>query len=208
MKATIKLILVAVLLVVPTNTPRADIQQLGPNYFVAGVPTSQFEYFAAPEVAGRQHQANWCWAACVQMVLNYHGLYVRQEQVVQKIFGRQVDAPGTPQQILAALSGWAPDVRGRFSAIRASPYVFQGSDIVQDLAYRWPLIVGVRNPDGSGHAYVLTAVYYSVDAYNRPMFDKVVLRDPWPSNRSKQEWLWRDFQSRVSFAARVYVTRL
>lgn len=186
----------------------ADLQQLGPNLFVAGVPSAQFEFFVAPEQNGRQRQTNWCWAASVQMVLNYHGLFVSQEQIVQRIYGAQVDQPAQPAQILEALSGWAPDARGRYSAIYASPYTFSGSQIVQDLAYRWPIIVGLRNANGGGHALVLTAVYYSVDQWNNPIFQSVVLRDPWPGSPSRQEMTWVDFQQRLTFMARVYVQRL
>lgn len=186
----------------------ADLQRLGPNFFVAGVPSGQFEYFAAPALGGRQRQSNWCWAASVQMVLNYHGLYVTQEQIVQRIYGGQVDLPAQPAQILAALSGWAPDARGRYSAIYASPYTFSGSQIVQDLAYRWPIIVGLANPNGGGHAVVLTAVYYSVDQWNNPIFQRVVIRDPWPGNPSRQEMSWGEFQQRLTFMAHVQVQRL
>ena len=183
-------------------------QQLGPNYFVAGIPSSEFEYFAAPQVAGRQRQANWCWAATVQMVLNYHGLYVSQEQVVHRIFGGLVDWPGQPQDILRALSGWAPDASGRYSSIHATPYVLRSSDIVRDLASKWPIIVGLQQPGQEvGHAYVLTAAYYRADAYNEPVFDRVVLRDPWPNSPSRQELSWGEFRQRLQFAARVYVMR-
>ena len=50
------------------------MERLAPNYFVAGIPTDEFRYFAAPESTGRQRQVNWCWAAVVQMVLNAQGL--------------------------------------------------------------------------------------------------------------------------------------
>jgi hypothetical protein len=187
---------------------RADMQQLGPNYFAAGVLSGEFEFFAAPQQQGRQRQQNWCWAATTQMVLNYHGLYVTQEQVVARIFGKLVDSPAEPKQILEALSGWAPDTRGRFSQIYAIPYLLQGSDIVRDLAFKWPLIVGLKQPGQIGHAYVLTAVFYAVGPLNEPIFDKVVLRDPWPGNPSRIEMSWQEFQSRVLFLARVYVNRL
>ena len=85
----------------------ADVDEVAPGYFVAGVQSSEFQFAAAPDVGGRQRQSNWCWAACGQMVLNNHGLRVTQEQVVQRIFGESVNAPGQPAQILAALSGWA-----------------------------------------------------------------------------------------------------
>ncbi|HEV7448614.1 MAG TPA: papain-like cysteine protease family protein [Steroidobacteraceae bacterium] len=200
--------LFAIALASIASASRADIQQLGPNLFVAGVPSGQFDFFAAPAQAGRQRQANWCWAASVQMVLNYHGLFVAQEQIVQRIYGAQVDLPAQPDQILAALSGWAPDARGRYSAIYASPYTLSGSQIVQDLAYRWPLIAGLRNPNGGGHAVVVTAVYYSVDQWNNPIFQRVVIRDPWPTNPSRQELSWEEFQQRVMFMAHVHVQRL
>lgn len=188
---------------------RADLEQLGPNYFVAGVRSGEFDFFAAPLQEGRQRQQNWCWAATVQMVLNYHGLRVSQEAVVARIFGALVDRPGDPAQILEALSGWAPDVRGRFSQIYATPYVMRGSEIVQDLAHKWPLIVGLRQPNAQiGHAYVLTAVFYSVGPGNEPVFDKVVLRDPWPTNESRIELGWNEFRARTQFMARVSVQRL
>lgn len=185
----------------------ADPHQIGPNYFVAGIPSDEFSFFAAPQQQGRQRQKNWCWAATTQMVLNYHGLYVTQEQIVERIFGNLIDRPGTLNQILQALSGWALDVRGRFSEIVASPYIFQGSDLVNDLADGRPLIVGLRQPGQIGHAYVLTAVFYSVGQYNQPFFYKVVLRDPWPGNPSRVEMPWSEFQSRLMFVARVYVNR-
>lgn len=187
---------------------RADIRSLGPNLFVAGVPSDAFEFYAAPEREGRQRQANWCWAACIQMTLNYHGLYVTQEQIVARVFGNLADAPAEPRVILAALSGWAPDARGRFSVVYADPYVWHGAQIIQDLAYRWPLIVGLARPGAIGHAYVLTAVVYSVGSYGEPVLHRVVLRDPWPGSPSRVEMSWREFQARVQFAARVYVRRL
>jgi len=48
------------------------------------------------------------------------------------------------------------------------------------------LVVGV-NMGNSGHAYVLTAVTYGVDQWNRPIFRSVVLRDPWPGNHPQRD---------------------
>ena len=58
-----------------------------------------------------------------------------------------------------------------------------------------------------GHAYVLTAVYYSVNQYNQPIFDKVVLRDPWPDSPSLQEMPRQEFQSKLILAVKVYLER-
>ena len=199
---TRRLLIGTFLLLAIASTSKGHSEQLGPNYFVAGVPTERFEYFAA-----RQKHTNWCWAATVQMILNFHGLYVSQEQVVDRIFQQQVNQSATSNQILEALHGWAPDYRGRFSAIASTPYIFSQQELIHDLAHCWPLIVGLKNGDGSGHTYVLTAVYYSFDRYRRPVIDKVVLRDPWPSSKSKQDWSWSTVQSNLTFAARVKVFR-
>lgn len=125
--------------------------------YVAGIPTDEFEYFAAPQNAGRQRGFQWCWAACVQMVLNFHGLYVQQEEVVQRVFGASYDSAANLQQILYALRGWGPDTRGRFSQIYAIPYVQNNTQLVTDLANKWPLVVGFAGRP-IGHACVLTAV--------------------------------------------------
>lgn len=207
-KIKYSIIFLVTIIMVTSTSSLADIQQLDSNLFVAGVQSNEFEYFTSPQIIGRQRQSNWCWAASIQMVLNYHGLYVRQEEIVQRIYGQQTDQPANPNQILAALSGWAPDTRGRYSTIHASPYVLSGNQIVQDLAQKWPMIVGLQNPGAIGHAVVLTAIIYSVDRFNNPVFHGVVIRDPWPGSASRQELSWDEFQSRLNFIARVYVQRL
>lgn len=180
-----------------------NIQQVRPNYFVAGILSQEMELFSS-----LQRSQNWCWAACVQTVLNFHGLYVTQEQVVLKIYGTLVDQPAGQQQIMNALSGWAPNSQGRISQIYCQTGVTGINDIVNNLAYKWPLIVGLRNPQGGiGHAYVLSAIYFSNDQFNNIIPDKVVLRDPWPYNPSRQEMSWYEFSNRLMMAFKVWVTR-
>ena len=55
----------------------------------------------------------------VKLVLLKHNvalveLDISQEQIVAKIYGRLVDRPANEPQIRRALSGWAPNVNGRF----------------------------------------------------------------------------------------------
>ncbi len=198
-----------------SSAQQPSCQQLEQNYFTCGVPTSEFEYMRANSVnQGTQVQSNWCWAACVQMVLNYHGLEVSQRDVVTRIYGSpEVNEPAGEQQILAALSGWAPDNRGRYSGINAYGGYTTIEETINGLSGKWPLIVGMTNPNGGvGHAYVLTAIYYSYqyDYYGNflgVVADKVVLRDPWPGNPSRQEYSWAEFQSRCNMAIKVWVTR-
>jgi len=201
-------IILLIALIFSFKTNGQSVQRLGPNYYVAGIPTSEFDAWAAEIVSGNQRQANWCWAACSQMVLNYHGLYVTQEQIVTRIFGGLVDSPADEYQIQMALSGWATNVQGRISNIYCQNGFTNVNEITQALSYKWPLIVGLRNPNSSvGHAYVLTAIYYSIDEYNNTIPDKVVLRDPMPGNDGRIEVSWLQFSNSLTMAFKVWVSR-
>ena len=140
------------------------------------------------------------------MVLNYHGLYITQEQIVHKVFGGQYDAPAYLNQILHALSGWAPDTRGRYSGVHASLYGISNSQLVADLANNWPLIVGFRGWR-IGHAVVLSAVEYLKLGTTFPLLTKAIYRDPWPGQVSKQETIWALFRARTQYMIRIWVTR-
>lgn len=203
MKSIKILILLTILCFSNVSSAQRSISQLGPNYFVAGPSSVEINMYAAT-----QNCMNWCWAACVQMVLNYHGLYVSQEQVVQKIYGSLPCNTGNGYQLMQALSGWAPNTRGGYSQIYSQQGVWNGPDIVDQLSRRWPIIVGLQNQGSVGHAYVLTAIYYSVDNWNNPIIDKVVLRDPWPNNPSRVEMRWSTFLSRNPEFFKVWVNRL
>lgn len=205
-----------------TNISAQSCSQVQPNMnlHVCGIPSGEFEFLKATTVnGGKQIQSNWCWAACVQTVLNYHGLSVSQIDVVTRIYGSPyVNEPANLQQTLNALSGWAPDMRGRFSAINAvSGASLQ--EIVTGLSNKHPLIVGLNNPGSYvGHAYVLTAIYFSQQYNNYGQVvgiipQGVVLRDPYPypypyNKPDRQEMSWNEFQSRVNMAIKVWVTRL
>jgi hypothetical protein len=176
------------------------------NYYSAGVNSQTFNYIAS---IGKQRADNWCWAACTQMVLNYHGLYVTQEQIVKKCFGGLYNAPGGTLEMFTALNGWAYNTRGGVSNIYTNNYPTNANEIQSLLANDWPLIVGLNYGTDVGHAYVLTAIYYSLsyDAYGNLIVipDKVVLRDPWPYNNSRQEMSWAEFSTYVVSVYKVWV---
>ncbi len=213
----LKVIFVAITLLIGSTFSMAQscIQQ-GPNYFVCGVPSNEFEYMRAYSTnGGAQLQSNWCWAACVQMVLNYHGLRVDQREVVTRIYGSvEANRPANEPQILRALSGWAADFRGRFSTINAYGGFTSVQEIVNGLSGKWPLIVGLSNPNSNiGHAYVLTAIEFS-NQYDMMgnitgiIPHKVILRDPWPTNESRQELSWAEYNRRCFMALKIWVTRM
>jgi ABC-type bacteriocin/lantibiotic exporter with double-glycine peptidase domain len=198
--------IIATIVLLVARLAYADFNQVTPGYFTASIEPKHFEFAAAPRVAGMQSQSNWCWAACIQMVLKYRGLFVEQENVFDRISGSWIHAQDEQQQILAALSRWGPDYKGSFSTVYASPYAFGGVHLVQDLAANSPLIADLRTPDGGDHAFVLTAISYRLGFFDQPIFDKVVLCDPWPEHEKCQELSWADFKQRLSFLVWVSVS--
>jgi hypothetical protein len=144
--------------------------------FSVGIPTDRMV-----EVAAEQQGQNWCWAACVQMVLSTKGIKVTQADVVQRTYGAVVDAPGGADAILSRLSGWFQTRSGK-TLLAAS--VVQGP-MQEGLLYSYlknqsPLILGVNYPGASiGHAVVVTAAVFKVSDAGLEL-KEVVVRDPWP----------------------------
>jgi hypothetical protein len=192
----------------PAAAPAETLQEEDGSY-TSGIPTQDFVYRAAPETAGRQQALNWCWAACIQMVLNFHGIAVTQEEIVARVYGDAVDRPAGPAEILYALSGWAYDSNGQVVIIQADPYNISWQTAIADLDKRRPLIVGLGSdiPGQPGHAYVLTAINYYADQYGNIYPRAVILRDPMPGRQSRTGMHAEEFEARLQFACRVYVVR-
>lgn len=174
------------------NRVRGEIYQLGNSpIYVAAITRDHFEFFEA-----RQQFDNWCWAACTQMVLNYQGVSVNQEQIVVKAFGRLINTGADCSTIVNAASGWnlnGTRIRA-FSVDSRSP-----GSMIDALANKYPIIIGLNMPNQSiGHAYVLTAVYFNYDSTGQKIPFKVTLRDPWPTNNETVELDWNDFSHRIN----------
>lgn len=160
---------------------------------------SGLAHVSAASVGG-QHMNQWCWAACIEMVFRYYGLRVPQAAIVQQTWGRIVNLPGQPQQILANLNRPWRDASGRGFYVSGDAFSANHVTAAQDLANNMPLIIGAM-----GHAMVLTSLQYVRDQYGRGNVTAAVVRDPWPGRGrrvlSAQEWY------STSFLARIRVSR-
>ena len=155
--------------------------QQQPRY--EGIPSSQMNYFAAA-----QKRSQWCWAASIQMVLNYYGVYISQEQIVARTYGTDQygnlpDWPGSWQAITANLNNWNFDNAGRPYVVRASLKWGAPSPVVllHELSSGRPVIAAYSSGPNSGHAVVITGASY-IQTYDGPIVQSVVVRDPWPSH--------------------------
>lgn len=175
-----------------TLASTSSFAQTQPVY--VGIPTQNFNYFASP-----QHNSNWCWAASLQMIFNYYGVNITQEQIVARSYGVDPNGElpnwtGNWQVITQNLNNWSVDNNGRQYAVMAtfnqgapSPYY-----LIQQLSQGRPILIGYQSGPNSGHAVVITACSY-IQTYDGPVIQSIVVRDPWPSeqntaNDGRAEW--------------------
>ena len=170
----------------------------GSDVYWAAVKTAYFR-----EHVARQEENCWCWAACVQMVLNYQGVDVEQEELVRRVKGMRVNEGGTAYEIQRAANGWNTGSHVIVANVE-DPYNVSAQSFISDLIDKYPLIVGLSMPGQTmGHAYVLTGISFRKSG-NEYQPIEVILRNPWPSSPSREKLSWREFRSRVHTIVHVY----
>lgn len=146
-----------------------------PQY--VGIPSANFNFFAASQQADE-----WCWAASIQMILNYYSIPIAQSQIVQRVYGAVVNQPGSDAAINASLNGWAINVQGAPHIVRS--VVAQGLPapvvLLDQLNRGRPILLTFITGPNSGHAVVITAASYRPTQAG-PYITSLVTRDPWPS---------------------------
>ncbi|MFN8255718.1 MAG: C39 family peptidase [Bacteroidales bacterium] len=160
-------------------------QVFGQQAIYVGIPSERFNYFASS-----QRNSNWCWAASLQMIFNYYGINITQEQIVARSYG--VDAYGNLPNwagsfpvITANLNNWNVDNNGRQYVVGAS--LNWGAPtpayLIQELYTQHPVLIGYQSGPNSGHAVVITACSYT-ESYYGPIIQSIVVRDSWPSEQN------------------------
>jgi hypothetical protein len=157
-------------------------QQSTEQPIYVGIPRERFNYYASS-----QRNSNWCWAASMQMIFNYYGVNITQEQIVARSYGTDPRGnlpnwTGNFQVITANLNNWSFDNNGRAYAVQASLNLGAPTPayLIQELSAQHPVLIGYQSSPNSGHAVIITACSYINSMYG-PIIQSIVVRDPWPS---------------------------
>lgn len=154
--------------------------------------------FEMQKAAQQQYMSQWCWAACISMIFDYHEHPVSQERIVREAYGGIVNMPGSPQAILRSLNRrWVDDNDEEFRVV-ADPFTANYLTAIDDLKDDEPQLIGAL-----GHAVVLTAMTYYITP-SGPYVVSAIVRDPWPARPSRRE-MTRDEWYNVQLAARIRV---
>jgi hypothetical protein len=153
-----------------------------------GIPSNVFNFYSAA-----QQKDEWCWAASIQMVLNYYGINIRQDQIVARSYGVDPatgdipDQPGSLQTVTANLNNWSIDNSGTRYVVRAafSYGAPSAAYLIQELSAQRPILVSYMPSPSSGHAVVITGCSY-IPTMGGPLIRSIIIRDPWPSDDNIQ----------------------
>lgn len=132
-----------------------------------------------------QERSQWCWAACISMLLAHNDLHVEQAEIVRRSYGRDAlgqlpDWPGSFDLITRNLNYRGRDGKGTDYEIRArvAPGAPMPALLLAELSSGSPVLVGYNTGSG-GHAVLITAASY-VDTPMGPQILQLVSRDPYP----------------------------
>jgi hypothetical protein len=145
-----------------------------------GIDKSKFNAHA-------QEKDSWCWAAGIQMILQYNHIDKSQEEIVERAYGRRYDGTlpnlgASAETISNNLTNWHVDITGRDLVVNSSLFrgIPQDEDIVQYLAGDQPILISYRSSISSNHAVVITSCRYE-ETSSGPKIKQITVSDPWPS---------------------------
>lgn len=126
-----------------------------------------------------QHTEMWCWAASIQMILNYHNIMVSQEDIVFNVFGRLQTRGANDELMTIALNRWIGPIYGQ--RVKYFYGIPDTNMLINHINSNNPVIV-VYDTDisrGLRHAVVISGVNNIGNTIN-----SVVVHDPFPSKQN------------------------
>ncbi|QKJ30778.1 hypothetical protein HQ865_13800 [Mucilaginibacter mali] len=150
------------------------------------------------------------WATCIMMVLNYNGLNVQVDQILNLNSNRAAASHNSPQDLMFAINRTSPHDWGADSRIYTSTATLDPDVIFDELSAGRPLILGTGAANMEGRAFVLTAMTYTIkfDANGQQTGitpQTVTIRDPWPQAIASRVVNWADF---VPLTASLYTVKV
>ena len=173
MKITLLILLSLLALLTPLTgsaRPQGQIVAIDNSVFVAMVDSS------IESCIHVQDKDNWCWAACVQMALQYNGIYKSQTEIVRQVYGSPYNWTASGNEIAEALNGWNGFRVRSFNT--KTPQSF-----IDEIAAGNPMIIGYEE-----HAYLLTHIYYKKALNGRLSPFKVIMINPKLGKEEVFDW--------------------
>lgn len=173
MKAKLLILLFLLSLLTPMTgsaAPRGHIVAIDNSVFVAMVDTSIEDCICA------QEKDNWCWAACIQMILQYNGISKVQSDIVRQVYGTPYNWTASGNEIAGTFDKWNGFSVKAFKSKTAQSFI-------NEISAGHPLIIGYEE-----HAYLLTHIYYKKTSNGALVPFKVIIINPSLGKEEVKEW--------------------
>lgn len=186
MKNTLLILISLLSLLTPMTgsaEPRGQIVAIDNSVFVAMVDTSIEDCICI------QEKENWCWAACIQMILQYNGQYFSQRDIVAWVFGESFNRTASGNQIASAFDGCHGYSVHSYQSKKSRYFI-------EEITSGHSLIIGIGE-----HAYLLTHIYYKKTSNGLLHPFKVILINPTFGKEEIVEWedMYSKANSIISF---------
>lgn len=169
---------------------KGSITNIGNNISVAMVD-SYFDYCHHIQL----HE-NWCWAACIQMVLDYFDISVSQTDIVCRAYGGSYDVTADCTDIIKAVNGWHKNESTIYAKYETKK---DARFLIDKTISHSPLIIGLDEKNNTvGHAYVLTHIFFEKDYWGTMTPRRVVVVNPAKSNDMEESMGWTEFYNRIN----------
>jgi hypothetical protein len=148
----------------PADRPRVRQVQRGPNCYA-------IELEGIGAVQAEQQDAQWCWAACAQMVNAYRarpliskatGEPATQAELARYYKGDAEDQRANLALVIRSLAPeLEPEIRKQRITLGASLDVMSTDALIASLSRGELGVLGLTEEEGGGHAYVAVGAVYS-----------------------------------------------
>lgn len=144
-------------------------------------------------VFAEQHSPAWIWAANIQMILNYHGARVSQEDIIKKSFKLTNPYADLPvwsksfRSVTSSLNGW--NIRYNNSKYILHLKYFEGSPssqlLLDELKNNNPVILFDSTEKSGVRSFICTAVGF-LPGYYGNIVKELMIRDV--TNSCSDDW--------------------
>jgi hypothetical protein len=157
---------------------------LAQKLYYVGIPNSRMNYYASV-----QQKPQWCWAASIQMVMNYYQVDIDQQMVVERTYGTNPDGElpnwsANVETIHLNLNHKGIDKNGKKYIVnaRAGKGAPEPALLIDELSQKKPVVIAYQ-ADFGGHVVIITALSY-FETPRGPIIRSIVVRDPIPGLNS------------------------
>jgi hypothetical protein len=169
------------------SSANAEIR-CAPHRTLGQICRAEVRYSAIAAVHDPQYQSQWCWAACLSTIFEFHGHPVSQQRIVREVYGAPINMPAFSGTVISAQLNrrWVDDNGNRFWSRLKAVFdadagfaAINNAGIVGALRRDMPMIIGARS-----HAVVLTAIDFTPTP-NGPRIHAGGCFDPWPGRGAR-----------------------